>query len=51
LFITQSMTVLQLKVDKQQLNDMETITGAEVPRPVDGKRVLMHSWTLTTSEG
>jgi len=37
------MTVLQLKVDKQQLNDMEVIPSAEVPPPVDGKRVLIHS--------
>jgi len=39
------MTMPQLKVDKQQLSDMEAVTSAEVPRPVDGKRVLIHSWT------
>ena len=45
------MTMLQLKVDKQLLSDMETVTSAEVPRPVVGKRVLIHSWTwmLTTT--
>ena len=39
----QSMTMPQLEVDEQQLNDMEAVTNAELPRPVDGKRVLMHS--------
>lgn len=39
LFIMQSMMVPQLKVDKQQLNDTETVTVAEVPSPV-GKCVL-----------
>ena len=38
LFILQSIMVPQLKVDKQQLNDTETVTGAEVPSPV-GKRL------------
>jgi len=38
------MTVLQLKVDKQLLSDMEAVTSAELPIPVDGKRVLIHSW-------
>jgi len=37
------MTMLQLKVDNQQLNDMEAVTSAEVPIPVDSKRVLIHS--------
>ena len=41
----QSMTTPQLKVDKQQLNDMEAVPSAEVHIPVDGKRVLIHSWT------
>ena len=36
----QSMMVPQLKVDKQQLNDTETVTVAEVPSPV-GKCVLI----------
>ena len=40
------MTVTQVEVDKQQLN-VEIVTSAEVPRPVDGKRVLLHSWMLT----
>jgi len=39
------MTTPQLKVDKQQLSDMEAVTSAEVPIPVNGKRVLTHSWT------
>ena len=38
LFILQSIMVPQLKVDKQQLNDTETVTGAEGPSPV-GKRL------------
>ena len=39
------MTTPQLKVDKQQLSDMEAVTSAEVPIPVNGKRILTHSWT------
>jgi len=34
------MMVPQLKVDKQQLNDTETVTSAEVPSPVGGKCVI-----------
>ena len=43
----QSMTTPQLKVDKQQLNDMEAVPSAdsEVHIPGDGKRALIHSWT------
>ena len=37
--------VPQLKVDKQQLNDMEAATSAEAPRPVDGKCFLISPWT------
>ena len=36
----QSMIVPQLKVDKQQLNETETITSTEVPSYVGGKRVF-----------
>jgi len=35
--MTQSMTVLQLKVDKSQFNDTETVISAEVPRFVDNE--------------
>jgi hypothetical protein len=41
------MTVPQLKIDKQQLDDTEAVTSAEVPRPAEGKRVLIHSRMLT----
>jgi len=33
------MMAPQLKVDKQLLNDTETVTSAEVPRPEGGKHV------------
>jgi hypothetical protein len=50
LFTMQSMTASesQVKIDRQQLsNNMEIITSAEVPRPADGKRVLIQPWMLT----
>ena len=50
LFTMQSMMVPQLKVDKQQLDDTETVTGAKVPRSVCGKCVLIYSWMLLTSD-
>jgi hypothetical protein len=42
--MTQSMTMSQIEIDKEQpeLNSMEIITGAEMPRPMDGKRVMIH---------
>ena len=38
LFIMQSMTVSQVEIDNQQLNnvELEIITSVEVPSPVDG---------------
>ena len=47
LFIMQSMTVPQVEIDKQHLNNVEIVTSAELPRPVDGERVLIHFWMLT----
>ena len=47
LFVMQSMTESQIEIDKQQLNNVDFLTSAEVPRPVDGKHVLIHSWMLT----
>jgi len=43
LFFMQSMTVSPVEIDKQQLNNVEIATSAGVPRPVDSKRVLIHS--------
>jgi len=47
LFVMQSMTESQMEIDKQQLNNVDFLTSAEVPRPVDGEHVLIHSWMLT----
>ena len=37
------MTANKVEIDKQQLNDTETGTSSDAPRPVDGKHVLIHS--------
>jgi len=50
LFIMQSMTVSQVEIDKQQLNNVEIAIGAEVARPVGGKCALTHSWMLTSDD-
>ena len=48
LFMMQSMMVPQLKVDKQQLNDTETVTDVEVPSSGCGKCVSwISTWPLT----
>jgi len=47
LFIMQSMTVSQVEIDKQWLNNVEIVTSVEVPRPADSKHVLIRSWMLT----
>jgi len=44
------MTVSQVEIDKRQLNNVEIVTSAELPIPVDGKRVLTHSWMLTSDD-
>ena len=46
LFIMQPMTVSQVEIDKQQLNNVEIVASAELPIPVNGRRhgVLTHSW-------
>jgi hypothetical protein len=50
LFIVQSMMVLQVEIDKQQLNNVEIVTSAEVPRPVDGEHILIHSRMMTSHD-
>jgi len=50
LFTMQSMTVSQVEIDDQQLNSVEIVASAELPIPVDGKRVLTYSWMLTSDD-
>ena len=40
LSIMQSMTVSQVKIDKQQLNNVEIITSAVIPSPAGSKHVF-----------
>jgi len=46
----QSMTVSQVEIDNQQLNGVGIVDSAELSIPVDGKRVLTHSWMLTSDD-
>jgi len=39
-----------VEIDKQQLSGVEIVVSAELPISVDGKRVSIHSWMLTSDD-